>query len=293
MRMRRTKARYTRSVSVSATAKRTMSSSNYNRLAWSSLWLSRAKLKQSSQTSTLLSGFAMVAMVEAELPANIPIHLLITFGVTTTVLIGVHLFALMVSTCILPYVDAVGSRQALDPGAVRESPHVRLQKYVELAWAFSTIIGIVLFMLELGVICWIKFADVEKVVIITATNSSDYEVSSTGGRWIAALVSSVILGVIVVIFLVFAARFYYAIVLHKYEVSSRAISELQSLERNLDRHQAEEQLQGLAEENHVDVVELQHDKFIGIDKRSLETEDHCYNENDSERSSYHEAVDNL
>ena len=37
----------------------------------------------------------------------------------------VHLFALLISTCILPYVDAVGSRHTVNPEAVRESPHVR------------------------------------------------------------------------------------------------------------------------------------------------------------------------
>lgn len=69
--------------------------------------LARAKLKQSSQVSALLSGFALVAMVEMDVPQQVPVPLLLLFIVATTLLVSVHMIALMISTCILPHVESI------------------------------------------------------------------------------------------------------------------------------------------------------------------------------------------
>ncbi|TKR57935.1 hypothetical protein L596_030574 [Steinernema carpocapsae] len=111
--------------------------------------LSRAQLKASSRTSALLAGFAMVALVELQYESSTPPALLIILGVVTTLLVSVHLLALMMSTCILPYIEANGCTQ--------DSPHIRLKFYIDLSWIFSTCIGLVLFLIEIGVIFFVKF----------------------------------------------------------------------------------------------------------------------------------------
>uniref|UniRef100_A0A914GYG3 Protein orai n=1 Tax=Globodera rostochiensis TaxID=31243 RepID=A0A914GYG3_GLORO len=111
--------------------------------------LSRAQLKASSRTSALLSGFAMIALVELQYLETTPKPLLIMLGVVTSLLVSVHLLALMMSTCLLPYIEANGCTQ--------DSPHIKLHFYIELSWLFSTCIGLLLFLLEIGVIFFVKF----------------------------------------------------------------------------------------------------------------------------------------
>uniref|UniRef100_A0A183CM37 MARVEL domain-containing protein n=1 Tax=Globodera pallida TaxID=36090 RepID=A0A183CM37_GLOPA len=111
--------------------------------------LSRAQLKASSRTSALLAGFAMIALVELQYLETTPKPLLIMLGVVTSLLVSVHLLALMMSTCLLPYIEANGCTQ--------DSPHIKLHFYIELSWLFSTCIGLLLFLLEIGVIFFVKF----------------------------------------------------------------------------------------------------------------------------------------
>lgn len=179
-------------------------------LSWRRLHLSRAKLKASSRTSALLSGFAMVAMVEVQLSKAIPYQLLIAFSVCTTLLVAVHMLALMISTCILPNIEAVASIHGI--AAVSESPHEKMHYYIELAWAFSTVFGILLFLLEIAILCWVKFYD------------SSQE---------AALAATVLLIPIVITFLAFAFHFYRKLVAHKYEQSTHGLQELESMVNQL------------------------------------------------------------
>lgn len=80
----------------------------------------------------------------------VPTALLITFTVCTTLLVSVHMLALMISTCILPHVEAVASVHGL--AAVSESPHKRMHYYIEIAWASSTVLGIFLFLVGMTLI---------------------------------------------------------------------------------------------------------------------------------------------
>ena len=56
------------------------------------------------------------------------------------------MLALMISTCILPNVEAVSNLHIQGPNTVFESPHTKMSTIIEMAWAFSTVLGILLFL---------------------------------------------------------------------------------------------------------------------------------------------------
>lgn len=181
---------------------------------WKILNLSKAKLKASSRTSALLSGFAMIAMVEIQIDKSIPTGLLIAFAVCTVLLIAVHMLAVMISTCILPHVEAISNLPYQTPKTVFESPHIKMAKIIELAWAFSTVLGILLFLVEIAILCWVKF----------------YTFESHAAAWVATALLIPIIG----IFIAFAAHFYLKLVGHKSEVHETNIKELQMLSDQLN-----------------------------------------------------------
>ncbi|XP_053557720.1 calcium release-activated calcium channel protein 1 isoform X1 [Bombina bombina] len=191
-------------------------------LSWRKLYLSRAKLKASSRTSALLSGFAMVAMVEVQLDGEYayPTGLLIAFSACTTVLVAVHLFALMISTCILPNIEAVSNVHNLN--SVKESPHERMHRHIELAWAFSTVIGTLLFLAEVVLLCWVKFLPVN------SPKSSVNDSSISPGK-AAAIASTSIMVPFGVIFIIFAVHFYRSLVSHKTDRQLKDLTELSEL----------------------------------------------------------------
>ncbi|XP_067010973.1 calcium release-activated calcium channel protein 1 isoform X2 [Anabrus simplex] len=202
-------------------------------LSWRKLQLSRAKLKASSKTSALLSGFAMVAMVEVQLNADtkVPEEMLIAFAICTTLLVAVHMLALMISTCILPNIDTVCNLHSIS--LVHESPHERLHWYIETAWAFSTLLGLLLFLFEIAILCWVKFYDYSKA---------------------AAWTASVILVPVLVIFIAFAIHFYRALVAHKYEVTISGIRELELLQEKIDAGDTEGRANGIAPYSNIQIV---------------------------------------
>jgi len=195
-----------------------------NYLSWRKLQLSRAKLKASSKTSALLSGFAMVAMVEVQLDKDtaVPAYMLVAFAICTTLLVAVHMLALMISTCILPNVETVCNLHSI--ALVNESPHEMLHWYIEVAWAFSTLLGLILFLLEIAILCWVKFYDLNQA---------------------AAWSACIILIPVLIIFLAFAIHFYRSLATHKYEVTVSGIRELEILKEQIEQNHREQQQQNV------------------------------------------------
>lgn len=175
--------------------------------------------------------YLQVAMVEVELEMkyNYPPVLLIAFSVCTTILVAVHLFALLISTCILPNVEAVSNIHNLN--SVSESPHERMHHYIELAWGFSTALGILLFLAEVVLLCWIKFLPLDSKEAPPATKTSQ------NSGWQAALASTIIMVPVGVIFLVFTVHFYRSLVRHKTERHHQEIEELHKIKVQLDGHE--------------------------------------------------------
>jgi len=187
--------------------------------------LARAKLKEVSRISALLAGFAMVAMVEVDINTQagmsssgkdcqtagtclVPNYILILFAIVTTVLIAVYLFALMVATCILPNLQTIKA----NPSMEFLPPYERFQHYITIAWAFSTVLGIILFMAEFALICWIKFWTV-----------------SPAAAWVA----TAILVPVAFIFLGFAMHFHRSLFEHKIQENNNGLAELEQLASHL------------------------------------------------------------
>lgn len=249
------------------------------------LKLSKSKLKAVTRTSALLSGFAMVAMVELALDYSdyfeamkqaeimkyslasstnspvtnlnmtnqtvfstttktfvpdsaqtinkflVPESILILYSLVTCLLVGVHMLALMISTCILPQLEAsaydhfefeqqlykheynflnqtfmlnpdmrnkngLGTAGVLDDSFGRRNgfneaeiifPYKKFHRFIELAWISSTVFGIFLFLVEIGLVCYIKF----------------YPIS-----FIAAWTGAMVMTPILILFVIFTITFY-------------------------------------------------------------------------------------
>jgi calcium release-activated calcium channel protein 1 len=145
-------------------------------------------------------------MVEIQVDDKIPSGLVIAFSVLTTVLISIHVFALMISVCILPNLDSFASSYSLNNKNVDNSLHESMHCYIEMAWICSTGLGTLLFLAEVAMVSWVQFYNKSKA---------------------AAIASTCVLLPVGIVFIWFALHFYNILVKHKYEQSSQGLEELQ------------------------------------------------------------------
>ena len=139
---------------------------NENASKWMELHISRNKLKTTSKISALLAGFAMVALIELSIQEYqneegiSSIYALTLYGVVTSVLIFLHIYSLMISTCILPDLDYIARYEGnpkLGDFLIKTSPHRRYSTYVHVSWLFSNVLGNLCLLLDLLLILFIKF----------------------------------------------------------------------------------------------------------------------------------------
>ncbi|VUZ49549.1 unnamed protein product [Hymenolepis diminuta] len=188
-----------------------------NHISLRRLELSRAKLKSSSRASALLSGFAMMAMIELTIDYDeenpIPEMLLIAFTAFASLLVVVHITALMISTCILPQLECYISICEISDSNV-DTPYEKVRGYVEMSWIFSTALGMLLFLIVVVLACWVKFWNIS--------------------RWSAG-VCFLVVGPVVIIYVLFAIFFYRTLISFKYKNASKMVDSLDRLMSELEK----------------------------------------------------------
>ncbi len=170
-------------------------------------------------------------MVELNLDGNLPSILVMTFSLMTTCLISVHVFALMISICILPNIETVENIRSIELTQAQlepnhqprhgDSPHEKLHRYIEVAWIFSTGLGTLLFLLEIPVILWVKL----------------YSINVP-----SAIAASGIMIPTCIIFILFAMHFYRKLTEHQVGQRTMGMQELQYIAKQLGSETEEENL---------------------------------------------------
>lgn len=151
---------------------------------------------------------------------EVPVGLLVCFVICTTLLIAVHMLSLMIATCILPHIESVALIPGTNEYSANDGTHDRLRNYIEMSWFFSTTIGIFLFLVEIDLICWVKFWNYGSA-------------SKTDVGKIASISVTLALIPIFILFITFAVKFYRNLVTHQFEKSEREILELDTLVNQL------------------------------------------------------------
>ena len=108
------------------------------------------------------------------------------------------------------------NRRSFDQPTVNDSflndtsimfPYIQYHRFIELAWISSTVVGIFLFLVEIGLICFIKF----------------YTISI-----LAALSGAMVMTPILILFVVFTYTFYKRLAGFKVDLTKKVLQDLPS-----------------------------------------------------------------
>ncbi|CAG7816211.1 unnamed protein product [Allacma fusca] len=182
-------------------------------LSWRRLHLSKSKLSGVAEMASFMAGFAVVATVELQIndDGTSP-YLLTAFVVTTSLLVATSMMTIMISTCILPQLDAVSKMSKCPSDEILRSPHDALIRFIDLSWILANTVSLFLFTLDVILVCWVKFTHFSLEASIAAT----------------AIMSPVLL-----IILIFGVIFYRKIIMHQYDIFSKRFLELEEMQRTI------------------------------------------------------------
>ena len=94
--------------------------------------------------------------------------LIISYAIISCLLVGIHLLALLMAMCILPELKSVLRQSDFWINNKNKRPLSSLNIYIEIAWVVSTGLGLFLFLIELGIIIWIKVSGLSRFAAISA-----------------------------------------------------------------------------------------------------------------------------
>jgi hypothetical protein len=113
-----------------------------------------------------------VAIVELSLDSYIEHKsgdgVIICYAIVSCLLVGIHLLALLMSMCILPELKSVIRQSDYWIDDKHTEPLSSLNIYIEVAWVVSTGLGLFLFLIELGIIIWIKVSGFSYFAAVSA-----------------------------------------------------------------------------------------------------------------------------
>lgn len=192
--------------------------------AWTELKLAKSKLQTSAKVSSLMAGFAMVAMIEIQYEANFtPVGLMVAFCIVTTILIFSHLISLGISSSILPTLDTISDTYV--PELILHSPHRRLNFFIQLSWFISNMWGNFLMLILVTLVLWIKFANYKQLNNYTAPDQGYI------GSILAPIVGTTI--VLPILLILIMISFYIYATMHKHRMNTQK-NELKNLEEQVE-----------------------------------------------------------